>query len=62
MGILKEFLGYNNKTIDDMIMDLTHTMGIILVDSSSFKWLEKQEGITKLKGLDLIDLRFHINP
>ena len=62
MGVLKEFLEYNNKTIDDLIMDLTHCMGIILVDSSSFKWLEKQEGVTKLQGLDLIDLRFQINP
>ena len=62
MGILKDFLAYDNKIIDDMIMDYGHMIGFIRMDSSTFTWLEKQEKIEKYEGLDLIKIRNNINP
>jgi len=62
MGILKDFLAYDNKIIDDMIMDYGHMVGFIRMDSSTFKWLEAQEKIEKYEGLDLIKIRNNINP
>jgi len=61
-SILKEFLAYDKKTIDDVIMDYTHTIGFIRMDTSTFKWLETQDKIEKLDYYGVIDKRFTLNP
>ena len=62
MGLLKGFLESENKSVDDMIMSPCRTYGIIQTDSSARRWLDKQEGITKLDSIGIVDLRSKMNP
>ena len=62
MALLKDFLATEGKTIDNVIMEAGHMLGIVRMDSSSFTWLEKQEGIQKLDMHGIIGLRSSFSP
>ena len=62
MSLLKEFLAQENKSMDDIIKEPSQALGIIQMDSSSFRWLEKQDKMQKLDMFGLIDIRSYFSP